>query len=177
MEEKRPQEEANTSDGGGRCNRKWQDRIHSLTHILTSPTTNPSLHSQLFISTHNPDPSIDCTAYPPFFSPPLVLFQWSITHLFFPRLLTRGLPHSSWRSKCPLQQPPPLVLSTGIDPAPERWGAEERKMLFRKRLNRPSLGTHVPALLGIFMPNLFIFTLLLWDPLSLRKQKNAPPFL
>ncbi|XP_010928503.1 uncharacterized protein [Elaeis guineensis] len=150
----------------------WEQRIQALTHILTNPTTAPSLHSQLFVATHIP-----CFLrwdYPPFLCPaasspfPSPLLRWSFS-LFLSRAARLGLPRSSWRSKCPFQQPPPLVLSSAVEAAPPRWGPEERRAYFRRRLRRGRLGVRVPPILVFAVPNLALLSLLFWDPTWLRR--------
>lgn len=165
----------------------WEERIRAVTHLLTAPPSAavfPPLHSQLFLGACAP-----CYTrwdFPPFLCrrlgrsplpgvlPPLpLLLDWSIS--FF---LSRGaclgrpaVPASSWRSKCPFQQPPPRVLSSVVEPAPARWGAEELRAYFRGRLRRRRLGIEVPTLVAVAAPNMLLFSLLLWDPLCLRQQK------
>ncbi|KAJ0083112.1 hypothetical protein Patl1_10648 [Pistacia atlantica] len=104
----------------------WEQKLQALTHILTSPTTSPSLYSQFFISTQIPCyinwdyPPILCNK-PTF--PPLLL-RWGFS-LFLKRVSRFGLPHTSWRSKCPYQQPPPLILSKGVEEA--QWGDAQKE--------------------------------------------------
>ncbi|XP_072982381.1 uncharacterized protein [Typha latifolia] len=147
----------------------WEQRIHTLTHILIHQTTTPSFHSQLFVASQVP-----CFLnwdYPPFLCPsnhsfPPPLLRWSFS-LFLSRAVRLGQPITTWRSKCPFQQPPPLVLSSAVDPAPQRWGPEERRAYFRKRLRRGRIGIRVPPLLILVVPNLALLSLLLWDSLWL----------
>lgn len=155
----------------------WLQRMHALTHVLTHTTATPSLHSQLFVATQVP--CFLSWDYPPFLcSPPPSAFppllRWSIG-LFLRRASRLCLPASSWRSKCPFQQPPPLVLSRAVDPPPPRWGPEERRECFRKRLRRGRIGLRVPPFLAFAIPNIALLSLLLWDPLwsgIVKKPRN-----
>ncbi|CAL9120906.1 unnamed protein product [Musa textilis] len=165
----------------------WEQRMHTLTHILTHPTTAPSLHSQLFVAAHVP--CFLSWDYPPFlcrpaplaagFPPPLL--RWSLA-IFLRRSSRLGLPASSWRAKCPFQQPPPLVLSSAVDPPPPRWGPEERRESVRKRLRRGRIGVRVSPVLAFAVPNLALLSLLFWEPLwpTLREglplRKSEQPF-
>ncbi|KAL6005993.1 hypothetical protein ACLOJK_040038 [Asimina triloba] len=155
----------------------WEQRIHAVTCILTHPTTTPSLHSQLLISTQIP-----CYLtwdYPPFLcsrnraTPIPLLLRWGIS-LFFKRLSRFCLPETSWRSKCPFQQPPPLILAAGIDPAPPQWSDELRREYVRKRLRRKRLVSDVPPFIPFVVPNLLLFLLLLWNPMSLQVPRRRP---
>ncbi|KAF7803413.1 uncharacterized protein G2W53_042524 [Senna tora] len=138
----------------------WMQRLQALTHILTSPTTAPSLHSQFLISYQIP-----CYLhwdYPPILcSKPYVLTRWSLS-LFLRRLLRLGPPRTSWRSKCAFQQPPPLALAKGVEEA--RWGDEERREYVRKRLGRKRLVRDVNPVIPVLIPNLFLISLMLWNP-------------
>ncbi|KAI6703713.1 hypothetical protein NL676_012849 [Syzygium grande] len=91
----------------------------------------------------------------------LLLLRWSLS-LFLRRLPRLGLPETSWRCKCPYQQPPPPVLAEGVGEA--RWGDAERRECFGRRLRRRRLGSEVNPLVPILVPNLLLFSLLLWDP-------------
>ncbi|KAL5576691.1 hypothetical protein UlMin_018390 [Ulmus minor] len=139
----------------------WEQRIQTLTHVLTSPTRSPSLHSQFLVSSQIP-----CYLnweYPPVLcnkSPSLHL-RWGIS-LFLKRVFKLGPPETSWRSKCPYLQPPPLILAKGVEEA--QWGEEHKREYFRKRLRRKRLGSHVHPIIPILIPNLLLFSLLLWDP-------------
>ncbi|XP_061341614.1 uncharacterized protein LOC133287927 [Gastrolobium bilobum] len=139
---------------------RWEQRLQALTHILTSPTTTPSLHSQFFIATQIP-----CYLkwdYPPILcSDPWILKRWEWS-LFLKRVFRMGLPQTSWRSKCPFQQPPPLILAKGVDEA--EWGHEQRRAYVRKRLSRKHLDKNVNPLLPILIPNLLLLSLLIWNP-------------
>ncbi|GMN50739.1 hypothetical protein TIFTF001_019896 [Ficus carica] len=146
----------------------WEQRHQALTHILTSPTTSPPLQSQLFISTQIP-----CYLhwdYPPLLckesskSFPSLHWRWGFS-LFLKRALRFGLPLTSWRSKCPYLQPPPLILARGLEEA--QWGDQQRRLFFRKRLRRRRLQSNVHPLIPILLPNFFLFSLLLWDPFPL----------
>ncbi|KAG0457641.1 hypothetical protein HPP92_022531 [Vanilla planifolia] len=134
----------------------WKDRIETLTHILMHPTTTPSLHSQLFVAARVP-----CFIrwdYPPFLCSDgsLPLLRWSCA-LLFRRLTGIGQPaRSSWRSKCPFQQPPPLVLSSAEQMAPSRWTPEELRARLRRRIQRGRLGLRVPPMLAVGLPILFL---------------------
>ncbi|CAN6276009.1 unnamed protein product [Urochloa humidicola] len=103
----------------------WSQRAEALTHILTHPSHSPSLHSQLLVASRVPCPPPGPTPYPPFLCPGgagASLLRWALASVFLPRAARLGLPPSSWRSRCPFQLPPPLVPSSAIEPAPERWG-------------------------------------------------------
>lgn len=73
-----------------------------------------------------------------------------------------GLPQTSWRSKCPFQQPPPLILAEGVEEA--RWGKEERIAYVRKRMARKPLGRDVNPLIPILIPNFLVLSLMFWSP-------------
>lgn len=157
----------------------WEDRMRAVTHILTSPPSEvaaPPLHSQVFLAAAAP-----CYArwdFPPFLCPrgeggllPATprLLSWSVA--FFLSSLGRRRPYAaSWRSKCPFQQPPPLVVSAAVEPAPPRRSPEEMRAYFRRRLRRRRPGVELPALVAVVAPNMLLFSLLLWDPLSLRQE-------
>lgn len=142
----------------------WEQRLQAITHILIEPAAaaRPPLYSQFFIAGYIPCylrwdyPPILCRKGPPFLD-----LRWGFS-LFLGRLSRLGLPETSWRSKCPYLQPPPLVLARGVEPA--RWGAEERREYFRQRLRRRRLGNDVNPLIPLLVPNLLLFSLLLWDP-------------
>lgn len=141
----------------------WEQRSQALTHILTSPTTNPSLHSQFFISTQIP-----CYLnwdYPPLLCskphPQTYLRKW-VFSLFLKRLSRLGQPLTSWRSKCPYYQPPPLILAKGVEEA--RWDDQGKKQYVRKRLARKRLRSEVHPLIPVMLPNILLFSLLLWNP-------------
>ncbi|KAK2642374.1 hypothetical protein Ddye_024137 [Dipteronia dyeriana] len=144
----------------------WEQRIQALTHILTSPTTTPSLHSQLFISTRIPCylnwdyPPLLCTK-PSADGFPCLYLRWGFS-LFLKRVSRLGLPHTSWRSKCPYQQPPPVILAVGVEEA--EWGDEQRREYVRKRMRRRRLGINVNPLIATVLPNLMLLSLLLWNP-------------
>lgn len=149
-------------------NSTWEQKLNVLTHVLTYATTTPPLHSQYFVATQLP-----CYLnwdYPPLLcrhasaaSQPLLL-KWAFSQ-FLKRVSRFGLPHTSWRSKCPFQQPPPLVLAKGVDEA--RWGEEERRQYVWKRLRRKRLGSNVNPIIPILLPNLLLFLFLFWDPIPL----------
>lgn len=151
----------------------WVQRLNALTHILTNPTTTPPLHSQLFIATQIPCylnwdyPPLLCpqssTAAAAFALSPPPLMRWAFSQ-FLKRARRFGLPETSWRSKCPYQLPPPLVLAKGMEEA--RWGEEERINYVRTRLRRKRLGSNVNPLIPIIVPNLLLFSLLFWDPIT-----------
>lgn len=151
----------------------WEQRFHVLTHILTHPTTSPSLHSQILVSTQIP-----CYLtwdFPPFLcireSKVPLLLQWGFS-LFFKRVSRLGFPETSWCCKCPFQQPPPLILAVGVDPAPPQWGDEQRIEYFRKRMRRKRLCSTVPPVIPFIVPNMLLLLLLMWNPLSLRVQRS-----
>lgn len=144
----------------------WEQRLEAVTHVLTSPTTSPSLHSQFFISTQIPCylnwdyPPVLCNK-PSAKTFPSLHFRWGIS-LFLKRVSRFGLPETSWRSKCPFQQPPPLILAKGVEEA--RWGEEQRREYVRKRLARKRLCNDVNPLIPVLLPNMLLFSLLLWNP-------------
>ncbi|XP_057464227.1 uncharacterized protein LOC130754003 [Actinidia eriantha] len=148
----------------------WEQKLQAVTHILTHPTTTPTLHSQLFISSQIP-----CYLnwdYPPLLCPtttfPPPHLRWALS-LFLKRVSRFGLPHTSWRSKCPYQQPPPLVLAKGVEEA--HWSDEEKKREYvQKRIRRRRLVSDVPPLIPFLVPNLLAFTLLLWNPFPQYKS-------
>ncbi|XP_050230691.1 uncharacterized protein LOC126679756 [Mercurialis annua] len=146
-------------------NTTWEQRLQALTHILTSPTTTPSLHSQFLISTQIPCyinwdyPPILCTNGTSTF--PSVHFRWVFSH-FLKRASRLGLPETSWRCKCPYQVPPPLILAKGVEEA--EWGDEQRREYVRNRLRRKKLGCNINPAIPILVPNMFLFSLLLWNP-------------
>ncbi|ESW20118.1 hypothetical protein PHAVU_006G182500 [Phaseolus vulgaris] len=137
----------------------WEQRLQALTHILTSPTTTPSLHSQFFIATQIP-----CYLnwdYPPFLcSNPNILRKW-LCSFFLKRVLGTAPPQTSWRSKCPFHQPQPLILAEGLqDP---NWAPQERRAYVRKRMAR-KLRKNVNPALYILIPNLLLLSLMIWNP-------------
>lgn len=141
----------------------WEQKFQALTHILTNPTTTPSLHSQYFISTQIP-----CYLnwdYPPLLCPqyqhPTFNLRWGFS-LFLKRVSRLGVPLTSWRSKCPYLQPPPLVLAKGVEEA--KWDDEGKKQYLRKRLSRKKLQSEVNPWIPVLLPNLFLLSLLLWNP-------------
>ncbi|XP_076901764.1 uncharacterized protein LOC143556291 [Bidens hawaiensis] len=138
----------------------WEQRHHALTHILTHPTHTPALHSQFFISTQIP-----CYLnwdYPPILCPKHNQFQWLIG-LFLKRVSKLGVINQiSWRSKCPYQQPPPLVLAKGVEEA--KWGDEDKIEYMRKRLRRKKLGNDINPWIPILLPNAILLSFLFWDP-------------
>ncbi|CAA6671332.1 unnamed protein product [Spirodela intermedia] len=141
----------------------WEERVRAVTHLLTSPPSEvaaPPLHSQVFLAATAPSYLLRAT--------PLLL-SWSVA--FFLSSLGRHRPYAaSWRSKCPFQEPPPLVVSAAVEPAPPRRTPEEMRTYFRRRLRRRRPGVEVPALVAVVGPNMLLFSLLLWDPLSLRQE-------
>lgn len=143
----------------------WEQRLQALTHVLTSPTTTPPLYSQLFISRQIPCylnweyPPILCTKGTRIF--PSLHLRWGFS-LFLKRASRLGLPETSWRSKCPYQQPPPLILAKGVEEA--QWGDEQKREYFRKRIRRKKLLSNIHPSIPILVPNLFLFSLLLWNP-------------
>lgn len=170
-----------TSNGNGNSNSStsvsssssipsWQDRIETLSHILTHQTLTPSLHSQFFVSLRAPC-FLDWS-FPPFLcsSSPTALPFWSLS-FFLSRASRLGFPHTTWRSLCPFQQPPPCILSSGVDPAPDRWGPQERREYGRKRIRRARHGPRVPQVLLVLVPNLVLLSLLLLSDLLWRKPR------
>ncbi|KAG8385516.1 hypothetical protein BUALT_Bualt03G0053400 [Buddleja alternifolia] len=146
-------------------NTSWDQKLQALTHILTSPTSSPPLHSQLFIATQIP-----CYLnwdYPPLLchhssAAPPPLLKWAFSR-FLKRASRFGLPETSWRSKCPYQLPPPLVLAKGVEEA--QWGEEDKRKYVWSRLTRKRLGSNVHPLIPIIVPNLLMLSLLFWDPI------------
>ncbi|XP_047311720.1 uncharacterized protein LOC124915106 [Impatiens glandulifera] len=142
----------------------WEEKIQVLTHVLTHITNKPSLHSQLFISSQIPC-YLNWNNYPPIlcrkYTNPLYP-RWAF--LFFLKRVSRlGFPHTSWRSKCPYQQPPPLILARGLEEA--QWGEEEQRIKYaRKRIRMKRIGNEINPLIPIIVPNLFLFSLMFWNP-------------
>ncbi|WVZ01105.1 hypothetical protein V8G54_027174 [Vigna mungo] len=89
-----------------------EQRLQTLTHILTSPTTTPSLHSQLFIATQIPY-YINWDYLSFLCSNPNIIRIW-LYSFFLKRLLGIAPPQTSWQSKCPFHQPQPLILAQGL---------------------------------------------------------------
>ncbi|CAJ1963596.1 unnamed protein product [Sphenostylis stenocarpa] len=137
----------------------WEQRLQALTHILTSPTTTPSLHSQFFIATQIP-----CYLnwdYPPFLcSNPNLLRTW-LRSFFLKRVFGTAPPQTSWRSKCPFHQPPPLILAGGVEEP--HWGPQQRRAYVRKRMAR-KLRKNVNPVPHIVIPNLLLLSLMIWNP-------------
>ncbi|TXG47461.1 hypothetical protein EZV62_026755 [Acer yangbiense] len=92
---------------------------------------------------------------------PSLYLRWGFS-LFLKRVSRLGLPHTSWRSKCQYQQPPPLILAKGVEEA--EWGDEQRREYVRKRMRRRRLGINVNPLIATVLPNLLLLSLLLWNP-------------
>ncbi|KAF3334764.1 hypothetical protein FCM35_KLT21368 [Carex littledalei] len=150
---------SSTSVSSSSSTPSWPDRIETLSHILTHQTLTPSLHSQFFVSLRAPC-FLDWS-FPPFLcDSPTALPFWTLS-FFFSRASRLGFPHTTWRSLCPFQQPPPCILSSGVDPAPDRWGPQELREYARKRIRRPRHGPRVPQLLLFLVPNLALLSLLL----------------
>ncbi|KAJ0018951.1 hypothetical protein Pint_10518 [Pistacia integerrima] len=118
----------------------WEQKLQALTHILTSPTTSPSLYSQFFISTQIP-----------------CYINWD-----YPPILCNKPTFPPPSSECPYQQPPPLILAKGVEEA--QWGDAQKREYVRMRLRRKRLGTDVNPLIPTLLPNLLLFSLLLWNP-------------
>nr|XP_043626553.1 uncharacterized protein LOC122598014 [Erigeron canadensis] len=138
----------------------WEQRYNALTHILTHPTTTPSLHSQYFIS--NQIPCYLNWDYPPILCPKHNHFQWAIC-LFLKRVSNLGvIQQASWRSKCPYQLPPPLVLSKGVEEA--KWDDEYKREYVKKRFRKKKLGNDINPWIPILLPNLILMSFLFWDP-------------
>ncbi|XP_062017276.1 uncharacterized protein LOC133733642 [Rosa rugosa] len=140
----------------------WEQRLNALTHILINPTTTPPLHSQFFISTQIPCylnwdyPPVLCTK-----SPSYTHLKWGIS-LFLKRVFKLGPPETSWRSKCPYQIPPPLILAKGVEEA--QWDPEQKRLYFRKRLRRKRFAPDVNPWIPFLIPNMLLLSLLLWNP-------------
>ncbi|XP_043702873.1 uncharacterized protein LOC122653024 [Telopea speciosissima] len=145
----------------------WEQRVQALTHVLTNPTRNPSLHSQLFISTQIPCylnwsyPPILCNKDQHTNAFPSLHLRWGFS-LFLKRVSRLGAPETSWRSRCPFQQPPPLILAKGVEEA--QWGDEQRRDYFKKRLRRKRFVSDVNPLIPIMIPNILLLSLLFWNP-------------
>ncbi|EOA29183.1 hypothetical protein CARUB_v10025455mg [Capsella rubella] len=137
----------------------WEQRLQAVTHILTNPTTKPSLHSQFLIGSLVPN--YTSWDYPPIYSQKH-LRQWWVSQIL-KRVSRFGLPDTSWRSNCPYYQPAAAVMAMGVDEG--KWGKEERREYARKRLRRKRLVNEVNPYIPLLVPNLLLFTLLLWDPL------------
>ncbi|KAL2341857.1 hypothetical protein Fmac_009797 [Flemingia macrophylla] len=138
---------------------RWEQRLEALTHILTSPTNRPSLHSQWLIATQIP-----CYLnwdYPPFLCHNTRLLKTWVSTLFLKRLLGTSPPQTSWRSKCPFHQPPPLILARGLHEP--HWGPQQRRDYVRNRFAR-SLRRNVNPLVHILLPNLLLLSLMIWNP-------------
>ncbi|CAN8287560.1 unnamed protein product [Cochlearia groenlandica] len=142
---------------------KWEDRIQAMAHILTSQTTNPSLHSQFLIGSLIP--SYISWDYPPVYSHHqnhLLIRRWWLSQ-FIKRVSRLGLEDTSWRSNCPYYQPPATVMAVGVEEG--KWGREERREYARKRFKRKKIVSDVNPFLPLILPNLLLFTLLFWDPI------------
>ncbi|KAL5715818.1 hypothetical protein ACHQM5_017588 [Ranunculus cassubicifolius] len=146
----------------------WEQRLQAITHLLTSPTNQPSLPSQFFISTQIP-----CYLnwdYPPLLCTKQSLSKFPSLHLkwgfsqFLKKVSRLGLPETSWRSKCPFQQPPPLILAKGVEAAPEQWEDEKIRVYLRKRLVSARYKDGLNPWIPFLVPNFLLFTLLVWDP-------------
>ncbi|XP_010469413.1 PREDICTED: uncharacterized protein LOC104749468 [Camelina sativa] len=135
----------------------WEQRLQAVTHILTNPTTKPSLHSQFLIGILIP--SYTSWDYPPVYSQKHLRRQWWVSQ-FIKRVSRLGLPDTTWRSNCPYYQPAAAVMAVEEG----RWGKEERIEYARKRLRRKRLVNEVNPYIPLLVPNLLLFTLLLWDP-------------
>lgn len=138
----------------------WEERHHAVTHILTHHTNTPSLHSQFFIST-----KIPCYLnwdYPPILCPKHNQLKWAIS-LFLKRVSKLGvINQATWRSNCPYQQPPPLVLAKGVEEA--KWGDEDKIKYVKKRFRKKKLGNNINPWIPILIPNLIVLSFLFWDP-------------
>ncbi|KAK7302830.1 hypothetical protein RJT34_13727 [Clitoria ternatea] len=136
----------------------WEERVEAITHILTKPTTTPSLHSQFLMGTQIP-----CYLnwdYPPILcSNPALLKKWVFS--FF---LRRLFPRTSWRSKCPFQQPPPLILAKGVDEP--QWEPHQRRAYVRNRMATRPRRKNVNPLLPVAIPNILLLSLMIWNPFS-----------
>lgn len=141
----------------------WDQRIQALTHIILNPTTKPSFESQIFIS--NQIPCYLNWDYPPILCTkrtfPSVYLKWAFS-VYLKRVSRLGAPETSWRSKCPYQQPPPLILAKGVEEA--QWGDEERRQYVRKRFKRRHFGSDVNPFIPFIVPNILLFSLLFYNP-------------
>ncbi|GLT80923.1 hypothetical protein SLA2020_523340 [Shorea laevis] len=144
----------------------WEQKLQTLTHILTNPTTAPPLHSQFFVSKQIPCylnwnyPPVLCTK-PNSETFPSLHFRWGFS-LFLKTVARLGLPETSWWCKCPYQQPPPLILSKGVEEA--RWDDEQRREHARRRLRRKRLVSNVHPAIPVLVPNLIAILLLFYHP-------------
>lgn len=145
----------------------WEQKLNALTHILTSPTTTPQLHSQLFVATQIPCCYLNWD-YPPLLCSSSHILKWSVGR-FLKRALRFGLPETSWRSKCPYQMPPPLVLAKGVEQA--RWDDEGKRIYARTRTKAARFGrdTSINPFIPFLLPNFFLLSLLLWDPIPIHQ--------
>ncbi|GAB2231377.1 hypothetical protein Droror1_Dr00010383 [Drosera rotundifolia] len=140
---------------------KWEERLNALVHILASPSTTPSLHSQLFIATQLPSYH-RWHHYPPLLAASCAIrLRWEFSY-FLRRTSRLGLPVTSWRCKCPYHIPPPLILAEGVEEA--RWDEEGMRAYARKRLFRKIRGSRLNRWFVILVPNLLALSLLLWNP-------------
>ncbi|XP_021294914.1 uncharacterized protein LOC110424630 [Herrania umbratica] len=148
----------------------WEQKLQALTHILTSPTPSPPLHSQFFISSQIPCylnwdyPPVLCNK-PNTDTFPSLHLKWGFS-LFLKRVSTLGLPETSWRSKCPYHQPPPLILAKGVEEA--KWDDGQKRVYVRQRLRRKLRGSDVQPWIPILIPDLLLFSLLLFNPFPLN---------
>ncbi|KZV51119.1 hypothetical protein F511_01911 [Dorcoceras hygrometricum] len=133
-------------------NNSWEQKMIALTHILTTPTTSPHLHYQLFIATQLPCYLHCHPSSAPAFTPPLL--KWAISRSI-ERISRSGLHQASWRSICP----------PGVEEP--RWSDEEKRRYVWKRFTRKRLGCDVNPWIPIVIPNMLLLSLLLWDPIPL----------
>ncbi|XP_055804494.1 uncharacterized protein LOC129873424 [Solanum dulcamara] len=145
----------------------WNQRIQALTHIILNPTTKPSFESQIFIS--NQIPCYLNWDYPPILCTkstfPSVYLKWAFS-VYLKRVSRFVAPETSWRSKCPYQQPPPLILAKGVEEA--QWGDEERRQYVRKRFKRRHFGSDVNPFIPFIVPNILLFSLLYCNPFPIE---------
>ncbi|XP_074340237.1 uncharacterized protein LOC141677974 [Apium graveolens] len=142
-------------------NTKWERRLEVVTHVLTHPTTTPSLHSQILISTLLPSNYYTIDSYPPIFSSKSTQLRWALS-LFLDKVSRFGAPPTSWRSKCPYHIPPPLILAKGVEEA--KWEDVEKREYVSKRMRKRRLGNNINPLVPILVPNILLLSLLLWNP-------------
>ena len=141
-------------------NTTWEQRHNTLTHIITHPTTTPSLHSQYLVSTQIP--CYHKWDYPPILCSKHSQFKWAIG-LFLKRVSKLGvINQGTWRSNCPYQQPPPLVLAKGVEEA--KWGDHDKREYVKKRLRKKKMGNDINPWIPILLPNLILLSFLFWDP-------------
>ncbi|KAH7568871.1 hypothetical protein JRO89_XS06G0065000 [Xanthoceras sorbifolium] len=139
-----------------------EDRLEVMADIIDSNSLSPCSALDSFLLNRLPCKVPTCSVVRVLAAGfPSLYLRWGFS-LFLKRVSRFGLPHTSWRSKCPYQQPPPLILAEGVEEAD--WGDEQRREYVRRRLRRKRLGSDVNPLIPTVLPNLLLFSLLLWNP-------------